>query len=83
MRHLNNVKLPDLAKEYSDIRRAIIESKLGLLTSMPLHTPLEQPPFVGSMNFSGQMWETMLPQAPYMIEEYGGEGQIPYGGDFE
>lgn len=83
VRHLKNVKLPDFAEEYSDLRRAIIESKLVLLTSPPLHTPLEQAPFVDNMDFSGQMWETMLPQAPYMVEDYCGDAQMSYDGHFE
>jgi hypothetical protein len=83
IRHLNNVKLPDMAKVYSGLRKAIIESKLVLLTSAPSSIPLEQPLYMGSVNFSGPMWETMLPQTPYAFADYGGEDQLPYDWHFE
>lgn len=84
IRHLNDVKLPDIAKEYSDLRRAVIESKLILLTSTPPRIPQEQPSDVGITDFSGPIWETVFSQTtPYTFAGYGGADQMPYDAHFE
>lgn len=84
IRHLNSVKLSDMAKEYSDLRRAVIETKLVLLTSMPSQIPQEQPSGLGCTDLSGPNWDTLFPQlTPQTFAGYGDGEQIPYDAHFE
>lgn len=83
IQHLKSVKLPDKARKYSELRKAVIDSKLVLMTSTPQNALQQQPPYAGGVDFSLQGWDTMLPQTSYTFGEFGCEDQMDYCGPFQ
>jgi hypothetical protein len=83
MRHLKTVELPDLAKRYCELRRAVVESQLNCMMSTPPHSTQQQPSYTGSVDFSGTEWDPMLPHGSYTFAAGCDESHLPYNGHFQ
>ena len=80
MQRLELVRLPEKARKYSDLRRAVIRSRLSTMISMAQNTFLPQLPFAGGVNSSGQEYNMMPPATYAMGECFGPDGMQYFDG---